>query len=292
MKKRILYQTIGLIIATTMMFPNPAFAQKATVGIPDFENKTGQVSNIGPGMSTIMTTALSKSGKFQIIERSKLGALADEQLLGDSGLVDRSTAARKGRVIGVDYLLLGTITRAEVAKSGIRLGGFKMGKVALHLEMDISFMDTETGEVKFATFVHKSDTKNDWGVGDIQVDVSNPAFESVAREVSEGLAKDIAFKIFPPKVMRVAGETVTFSYGTGFFEVGDTLRVVDTGGGFTDPDTGEKIVEMTEIGVLKVSRVESNYTTGILTSGSAVEGAICELIEVPTSSKKKKKKKK
>lgn len=280
----------GFVIVSVFSLSGMAYGAKATVGIPDFENKAGGISNIGAGLSTMMTTALSSIGKFQIVERSKLGALADEQLLGQSGLIDADSAARIGRVKGVDYLLLGTITRAEVAKSSFGLGGrLSIGKVTLHLEMDIRFIDTETGEVKFATFVSRSESKNDWGIGGIQVDASNPAFESVAREVTEGLARDIALSVFPSKVMRfdAAQKKVTFSYGTGFFEVGDAVRVLDIGGGLVDPDTGEKIVEKIEIGMVVVSGVESNYSTGTLTSGSAVEGAICEKVAGSSSKKKK-----
>ncbi|MBL4653844.1 MAG: hypothetical protein JKY53_13420 [Flavobacteriales bacterium] len=291
----------SILIAVTLYvvlgFSGLVHADRATVAIPDFENKAGAPANIGPGLSTMMTTALENINKFQIVERSKLNAIANEQLLGASGIIDPEKSAQVGKITGADYLLLGTITRAELVANNTAISIIKIGKITLHLGMDISFVDTETGAVKYATHVEKSESKSGWSVSDIQVDTSSPAFESVAREVVNGLAIEIALAVFPSKVMRTNPDNgeITFSYGIGFFEVGDSIRVIDTSNSFVDPDTGEAILNKVEVGVIQVTKVEKNYTVGLLSSGSATEGTLCEKIHdisKDTSKKSTSKKKK
>ncbi len=51
---------------------------------------------------------------FQVIERRQLHHIIEEQRLSRSGLIDLDTAVRVGRLIGVDGILMGTITEYDV----------------------------------------------------------------------------------------------------------------------------------------------------------------------------------
>lgn len=280
----------AFLIAIVMLAPTASAAGKAVIAIYEFENKSGNTSNIGASLATMMTTELSKLGKFEISDRTKLGTLADEQLLGESGLVSWSTKARTGRVKGAQYILNGTITRAEVQFSKVGFGSFKMGKTTLYFGMDISFIDAETSEVKFAETVTREDKRSDWGVAGIKVDVANPAFEALAREVIKGLAEEITMSVFPSRVMDYAeaSKQVVFSYGEDIYTVGDVVRILDTSGSFIDPDTGDEIPRKIKIGTLVVTSVEEEYSTGEILTGTAFMGAVCEITneEQPKAKKK------
>ena len=59
-----------------------------------------------------MITALVNVNRFKVVERAQLERILDEQKLGMSGILDASTAARVGRGIGVDVVVLGSVTRS------------------------------------------------------------------------------------------------------------------------------------------------------------------------------------
>src|SRR5574340_1403314 len=65
---------------------------------------------VGAGLTEQLTTALINSGRFIVLERKALDEVLGEQDLGASGRVNPETAAAKGKVIGAEWLIKGTIT--------------------------------------------------------------------------------------------------------------------------------------------------------------------------------------
>ncbi len=59
-----------------------------------------------------LITAFVNSHRFKVIERAQLEKILNEQKLGLSGIVDPTTAAEIGKGIGVDAVVLGSVTRA------------------------------------------------------------------------------------------------------------------------------------------------------------------------------------
>ncbi|MFW6238198.1 MAG: CsgG/HfaB family protein [Halanaerobiales bacterium] len=60
---------------------------------------------------------VNKEG-LQVIERNRIEEIIDEQDLGTSGRVDPATAAGIGKILGVDTMILGNLTRMEVKETG------------------------------------------------------------------------------------------------------------------------------------------------------------------------------
>ncbi len=77
----------------------------------------------------IMTTFYNLN-RFKLFERSQLDKILEEQTLGAAGVLDVTTAAEIGKGIGVDAIVLGSITRA-----GSNIG------------IDARLIDTETAEI-------------------------------------------------------------------------------------------------------------------------------------------------
>jgi curli biogenesis system outer membrane secretion channel CsgG len=110
------------------MFLTTAWA-KDHVAIMDFENKSQHGGwRLGQGASDILTTELVKAGKFDVMERDRLAAIIKEQNLGASGRIDPSTAARIGKIIGVEYIITGAITEYGQSKSSLGFQDIKLGK--------------------------------------------------------------------------------------------------------------------------------------------------------------------
>ena len=84
------------------------------------------------------------------MERDKLAYVMKEQDLGASGRFDPSTAARIGKIIGVEYIITGAVTEYGQSKSGGGGGGFHFGKKGYHASVDVRMVNATTGEIVFA----------------------------------------------------------------------------------------------------------------------------------------------
>jgi len=74
----------------------------------------GGRQNIAVRISDKLVTALLGLGTCQVIERSQLQKILYEQNLGSQGRIDASTAARIGKVLGVDALILGNVSAFDL----------------------------------------------------------------------------------------------------------------------------------------------------------------------------------
>lgn len=88
-----------------------------------FEN----YSNI---ISEMLTTALGKTKRFTLVERTYLEKILREQKLGISGFIDEQSAAKIGKLISVDSVVMGTVSELEES-----------------FRVDIRLVDVETGGV-------------------------------------------------------------------------------------------------------------------------------------------------
>lgn len=93
--------------------------QKKRIAVLDFDYATvysdvgyifGSNVDVGKGIADLMVTKLVQGGQYSVIERKQLDKIMAEQNLGTSGRVDEATAARIGKILGVDALIMGSIT--------------------------------------------------------------------------------------------------------------------------------------------------------------------------------------
>ncbi len=66
------------------------------------------------GLAAMVTTDLSKLGKFKVVERLRLQALLQEMKLGQTGIVDPSTAPRIGKLLGTETLVTGNLSLGSI----------------------------------------------------------------------------------------------------------------------------------------------------------------------------------
>lgn len=113
---------------------------KKRIAIFDFENaaRSGGVSspffstsapNTGKAVANLLINRLVKNGSVTVIERAAIDKLIAEQNLSNSDRTDPQTAAKLGRILGVDAIIMGAITQNDfedkvAGGGGPRLGGF------------------------------------------------------------------------------------------------------------------------------------------------------------------------
>ncbi len=100
------------------------------IAIVEFPDLDGKSSDLGRYLAEELTTRLFLTGGFQIIERSQIRKIIEEQKLSASGLVDEATASRLGRLLGVDALAIGTVADLKTSvKINARLISTETGTV-------------------------------------------------------------------------------------------------------------------------------------------------------------------
>jgi curli biogenesis system outer membrane secretion channel CsgG len=124
---------VGVAVAATLLMGGDAWAQakskRPTVAVMDFDYGTidhwwGQ-TNIGKGMSDQVVDALVNDGTFRVIERKKLDTVLAEQDFAQSDRADPSAAkiSKIGKVLGVRYIITGSITKFSMEQKG---GGLRV----------------------------------------------------------------------------------------------------------------------------------------------------------------------
>ena len=139
-------------------------ADKKRVAVMNFEFGTVQQWwsgnwDIGKGISDMIVNELVTAGTYRVIERNRLDQILAEQDLGESGRANPTSAAKVGKVLGVNAMVVGTITQfgTEKKKKGIggafsKIGGFGGGsygtqKGKAKVAIDARIVDTTTGEI-------------------------------------------------------------------------------------------------------------------------------------------------
>jgi curli biogenesis system outer membrane secretion channel CsgG len=113
---------------------------KKRVAVFDFDNAAVQGGmtlsvfegakppNVGQAASNLLINRLVQGGAVTVIERAAIDKLLAEQNLTNSDRTDPLTAAKLGRILGVDVIVLGSITRHDYndRTTGGGGGGFGM----------------------------------------------------------------------------------------------------------------------------------------------------------------------
>jgi curli biogenesis system outer membrane secretion channel CsgG len=271
-----------LSVLIAVFFSSMLFAQgKLRVAVVDFENKSTWHwwgDRLGEAAADVFVTDLLNTGKFTMIEREKIDAILAEQQLGASGAVTSQTAAKIGKLLGVDLILTGSITQFSVdtTKAGFRgIGGsITKGKVVLQARL----VNTSTGEIVVAA-EEKNDKKliGAYGKGanfqqnynyGLANEVMHPAVEKMVAKIVD---KTAGMTPAAPegRVIKVEGSKVWINLGAGAANVGDVFIVMRKGEELIDPDTGLSLgSEEEQVGKIIVTEVQAKFSIGSVQSGN------------------------
>jgi TolB-like protein len=125
---------VSLLLALSLAIGD-AFAGPGTVGVLYFQNQGNpELEPLKVGLAQMLTTDLVGAGSAKIVERTQLQAVMDELKLGHSAVADKDTSSKLGKLLGAEYLILG---------SYFSLAGT--------LRVDARLVRVETGEVVHAS---------------------------------------------------------------------------------------------------------------------------------------------
>ncbi|MCK5148832.1 hypothetical protein KAR48_18910 [bacterium] len=276
MKRRI------LVLATLMLSlaAGTVLGQlKKRIAVFSFENKSRQGwswytgGSPGDGMADMLITELVKSGKYMVIERSEIAKIMQEQDMGMTGRVTEQSAAKVGKLLGVELAVMGAITEFGASKGGTggRLKGIGIGvsKQKATVAIDVRIVNTNTGEILAAENVRKDKSKGGLRIStpkggfrsrtDFDRSLAGKATRECIESIMELLENQIASVPWEGKVILVRGTDIYIKPGSSAgVKVGDVFHIYSEGEALIDPDTGLSLgSEEVKVGTIVVQSLVS-----------------------------------
>ncbi|MGH9500960.1 MAG: CsgG/HfaB family protein [Terriglobales bacterium] len=329
MKRVVLYLAVlatlaGLVpAASAQAAATPATGRKKRVAIFDFDYATvhssvaalfGQDVDVGKGISDLLVTDLVKDGSYSVIERKALDKILKEQNFSNSDRADPNSAAKIGKLLGVDAIIVGSITQFgnETKNTGVGgggggfggfgLGGFSHKKSKAIVAMTARIVDIDTGEILGVAEGKGESSREstsllggggnwhgfgggaaDFGSSDFQSTIIGEAVKAAVDSMSQEVVADkdklVARSIVVEGLVAAvdSGQIVLNVGGKNGVKVGDQLNVERVTKEIKDPSTGKVIRRLASpIGVVKVTDVDdiSSVCTAVSGSGFKVGDAV------------------
>ncbi|MCS7041762.1 MAG: curli production assembly protein CsgG [Bryobacteraceae bacterium] len=305
---------VALLIGFSLAMGQPQ--QKRRVAVLNFDYGTirsgvaaifGTDVDVGTGISDMLVEELVKGGSYSVIERKALDKILAEQNFSNSDRADPATAARIGRLLGVDAIIVGSITQFGRDDRNVGLGGFgrSLGKYGLGgtsvrsakavVAVTARLVNVETGEV-LAVATGNGESKRSGtsllgaggssgaaggGVVDMRsTNFANTILGEATRNAVQQLAQQlnanagrIEVKARPIEglVADVSGSTVVINVGTrAGVRPGMVLSVRRVGREIKDPATGRVIRRVEEtLGTLTITEADEESAVGTFTGAAA-----------------------
>jgi curli biogenesis system outer membrane secretion channel CsgG len=314
---------LSLFVSLAIVCSSGVFAQdtRKRVAVMNFDYSTVQSSvaaifgtnaDIGKGIADLMVERLVNSGKYRVIERKQLDKILAEQNFSNSDRVDATTAAKIGRVLGVDVIIMGSITqfgrddrqqnfgggvlRGVTGKYGLGGVGTKSSKAVVGLSARL--VSADTAEILAAVSGKGESTRSGASLlgsgGSVAtaaggaIDMASTNFantilgEAVGQAVSTLSAQvDANASRMPTVKITVSGLVADVSNGTVILNVGskagvrvgDTLQITRPIREIRDPATGKVIRRVEEpVSSVTVTEVDDVSSVGKFTGGTPKVG--------------------
>ena len=273
--------------------------EKPRIAVIDFDfssvgspNLLSLIPGGADGVADLLVTGLVQSDKYTVVERSEIETILAEQNLGASGRVDASTAAEIGRILGVNAVIIGSVTQFDLQQQSGGGGAFGIGartqKTTADVAIDVRVVDTNTAEILHVAQGSGSQNQSDSQVSVFGINAgastSNEgklltlATEQAVKEISDSMKQEAsniaALQDTLPQVdavvASVSGNTVVLNKGNNDrYREGMTVSIERVTEEVKDPETGEVIRQLTaEVGTVELTDVDGKSSLGKLVSGS------------------------
>jgi curli biogenesis system outer membrane secretion channel CsgG len=179
MKARLVTVLMTVLVVAGMAVSASAQSERPMVAVMDFDYSavnnwwSGVWGNydIGKGVADQVVDELINESDFRVIERKRIDTVLAEQDFQASDRADPHTQAQIGKVLGVRYIIAGSITKftTEDKKYGAGglgggvIGGLGLKKSKSEVQLNARVIDAETGEILIAA-KGKGDSKKGGGV--------------------------------------------------------------------------------------------------------------------------------
>jgi curli biogenesis system outer membrane secretion channel CsgG len=272
-----------------LSFDDAAVRSSATAAI-------GSSQDIGAGVADVVIKELLEDARYSIIERRAIDAVLKEQNFSNSSRADPKSAAAIGRLLGVDAIVIGSVTQFGVEESAVALGSGALGRITrgaigagkrvntkATVGMTARMVDTSTGEILTAASGSGESSKSSVGASgyatgvldmtsrSFQDTILGEAVNEAAAEVAESL-NEFASKLAVARVdysgliADVSGNTLILNVGKkNGVQVGDIVEISRTGRPILDPQTKRVLRTLTDkVGTARITETDDGSATATI----------------------------
>jgi curli biogenesis system outer membrane secretion channel CsgG len=283
-------------------------APKRLVAVMNFDYGTvktvvasifGTDQDVGKGITDLMVQKLVTDGKYRVIERAALDKIIAEQNFNNSDRADPSSASKIGRILGVDTIILGSITKfgrddkqvggvggGHSGWTGAVLGAGKKESKAV-VAITARLVNTTTGEILASVTGNGESSRSGMflgggggsgysgGGGAFDMSSSNFA-QTILGEAVNKAVNDCATQLdnaagtlptihatYSGVVADVSGNTLIINIGNKVgVRAGDVIQISRPVRTVKDPTTGKVLKTVTsQLGVATVTDVDADSAT-------------------------------
>jgi len=294
------------LLVGAMAIPSPAQSapkRKPRIAVMDFDY--GAVRNwaqtwfgadvdLGKGIQQMLVTDLVKDGSYSVIERAVMDKILAEQNFSNSNRADPNSAAKIGKLLGVDAIIVGTITEFgnETKSQGLgggggsgwtgALGGLHHSKSNANVVINARLVNIDTAEILGVAEGAGTSSRSSTGVGGgggtwnghgggavdfgssnfqntIIGEATKNAVDKLSTELVTSAAKiTIQTTTVEGTVAAVEGNQIVLNVGSKVgVKVGDQFNVERVTKEIKDPSTGAVLRKLaTAVGVVKATDVD------------------------------------
>ncbi|TXL16386.1 hypothetical protein BMR04_10275 [Methylococcaceae bacterium HT3] len=229
---------------------------------------------------------LAKSRKFNMLTRTQIDKVINENRLTESYWAEPGQIELMGKLLVADYLVTGVINRFEVnaVRQNIAITGETLPRLVATFKSQFQIIESSTGKIVLADQVIQkirfdeirreipSTERRYW----TDADYKDLLFSKAATEVGNAILAGI----YPIKVVKVSSTGVVLNRGKG---VGKQCLVINQGEAIIDIDTGESLGGSEEqVGLVEVTSVEGKFSKAkiIFGAGQIQYGDICRIQKI------------
>jgi curli biogenesis system outer membrane secretion channel CsgG len=295
--------------------PAQPIGRKKRVAVFDFDYATVQRNSdaafganidVGKGIADLLVKHLVQDGTYSVIERKAMDRILTEQNFSNSDRANPSSAAKLGKLLGVDAIIVGSITQfgnetknTNVGGGGGSFGGFGVGGFSHKKSKAIVAVDARLVDIDTAEILGVADGKGessrestsllggggswhgfgggavDFGSSDFAQTILGEAVNTAVKQLSTAVIADntkLQARVVSVEglVAAVDNNQIVVNVGakTGL-KVGDQLTVQRVTKEIKDPGTGKVLRRMaTSLGVIRVTDVDDVSAVAVVVSGA------------------------
>ena len=120
---------------------------KQLIAVPDFINSTQKKldKEFITGLTDMFISELIKSGRFNVVERSRLEELLKEHALEMSGVLQANDAIKIGKMAQSPYVILASISNYNIEEDNMQSGPMSQTIAKLKIVLTARVIKTESG---------------------------------------------------------------------------------------------------------------------------------------------------
>jgi curli biogenesis system outer membrane secretion channel CsgG len=299
-----------VLISGLTLISTAGAQQKKRVAVMNFDYGTvrgglaaifGTDQDIGLGIADLLVDKLVGDGTYSVIERKALDKVLAEQNFSNSDRADATSAAKIARILGVDAIIIGSITqfgrddkKNDIGGFGSHAGRFGIGglsrsKSTAVVAITARMIDTSTAEILASATGKGESTRSGTGLlgsgggwataagGALDMRSSNFG-STILGEATNAAVKDAATQLeskagaMPTRAVVVSGliadaspdGTVVLNVGSrGGVKKGDQLQVKRQTRVIKDPATGRTLRAIEDaVGTVTITDVDEQSAVG------------------------------